>query len=78
MESIPVSRKRIRNRKRKRHIKRKRLERDRVKVEVRSAKRQKLVAGGSVYVSKNKLVRKSMEAEAFWQNYTTAQRWQQR
>lgn len=77
MESIPVSRKRIRNRKRKRHGKTKRLQHERFKVEVRSAKRHKVFAGCSVYVAKDKLAGKAMEAKAFWENYTTAQQWQQ-
>ena len=77
MESIPASRKRIRNRKRKRHGKSKRLDRDRLKIEVKSAKRQKLFTGCSFYVAKDKLIGKSMEAATFWENYTTAQQWQQ-
>lgn len=64
------------NRKRKRHAKNKR--RDLTRLEVRLAKRRRHVSERNVFVPINKLIAGTMEADAFWENYTMAQEWQRR
>lgn len=85
MESISISRKRFRNRRKRRQVrKNKQSDCDRLRFEVRSRERQKIIAGASVYLPTNPVNKKqfeksenSMEAKAFWENYSAAQEWQQ-
>ncbi|XP_046610731.1 gem-associated protein 8-like [Neodiprion virginianus] len=76
---VNLNAKRPKTRKRKRHSKIKR--REQARLEVRFAKRRKLVAGErNVYVSvksKEKLTN-AMQANTFWENYKAAHEWQQR
>ncbi|XP_043466737.1 gem-associated protein 8-like [Leptopilina heterotoma] len=89
MESISIPRKRFRNRRKRRQVrKNKQFDREKLRFEVRSRERQKFIAGASVYLPITNPVNpanrhniekseKSMEAKAFWENYSTAQEWQQ-
>lgn len=69
--------KRAKNRKRKRHSKVKR--REQARLEVRFAKRRKLVPerNTNIFKSRDKLTN-TMQANTFWQNYEAAYEWQRR
>ncbi|XP_046739913.1 gem-associated protein 8-like [Diprion similis] len=76
---VNVNAKRTKTRKRKRHSKVKR--REQARLEVRFAKRRKLVpAERNAYVSvkSKEKVTNAMQANTFWENYEAAHEWQQR
>lgn len=75
MEFLSV--KKNRNRKKKRNVRKRR--RERIKLEVKSIKSQRLIAElANVSFSEEKIIKNTMQADAFWKNYAAAQEWQKR
>ncbi|XP_033326725.2 uncharacterized protein LOC117220651 isoform X1 [Megalopta genalis] len=69
--------KRNRGRRKKRTLKKRRSEQ--VKFEVRSAKHRRIASEYTdTFVMKERLTSDTMHANSFWENYTTAQEWQNR
>ncbi|XP_006611693.1 gem-associated protein 8-like [Apis dorsata] len=72
-----VGMQRVRSRKRRRHLKKQR--REQIKFEVKSAKRLGFISERcNIFISKEKLITDTMQANSFWENYTAAQEWQKR
>lgn len=72
-----VGMQRVRSRKRRRHLKKQR--REQIKFEVKSAKRLEFISERcNIFISKEKLITDTMQANSFWENYTAAQEWQKR
>ncbi|XP_032666023.1 uncharacterized protein F10E9.5-like [Odontomachus brunneus] len=75
MEFVPT--RRNRKWKKKRHWRKRLRDQIRVEVEVRSSKRQKSVPGhASTFYTRKTSETSTMQADAFWKNYTAAQEWQ--
>lgn len=75
MEHLSV--KRSKNRRKKRNVRKRR--RERIKLEVKSIKSQRLIRElADVSFCKEEIIANTMQADAFWKNYAAAQEWQKR
>lgn len=75
MEYLSV--KRSKNRRKKRNVRKRR--RERIKLEVKSIKSQRLIGElADVSFCKEEIIANTMQADAFWKNYAAAQEWQKR
>ncbi|GAB1863243.1 Gem-associated protein 8 [Camponotus japonicus] len=75
MEFIPT--KRHKKWKKKRYLKRKRLH-ERIRIEVKSAKHWEVFPGYINTFDARRIGTSTMQADAFWKNYASAQEWQKR
>lgn len=72
-----VSTRRNRKWRKKRHWRKRLRDQVRVEVEVRSLKHQKIVPGhANAFCARKTSATSTMQADAFWKNYTAAQEWQ--